>query len=60
MNKRMWLEIGLKDAAVVAVFLVAYCVQPLLVDVIKFNGGAHVGLTGAKGKNTSRSRQNET
>jgi len=41
MNKRMWLEIGLKDAAVVAVFLVAYCVQPLLVDVIKFNGGAH-------------------
>lgn len=26
-------------------FLAAYCVQPLLVDVIKFNGGANVSCS---------------
>eukprot|EP01071_Lankesteria_metandrocarpae_P005870 Lankesteria_metandrocarpae@DN4151_c1_g1_i2.p1 len=31
----------LKWAAFVIVFLTAYCAQPLLVDVIKMNGGAH-------------------
>lgn len=30
----------------VVAFLTAYCVQPLLVDVIKFNGGANVSSSG--------------
>jgi len=34
-------RISFKDAGIILFFLAAYCVQPLLVDIIKFNGGAH-------------------
>jgi len=30
-----------KEVSTLLMFLVAYCIQPLLVDVIKYNGGAH-------------------